>query len=768
MLISPPFLPNPSDGESESDWLARAMVQPTAFAPESRALEGSFPVSAAFMWHNGLHLVAPMEADAALPVRAVADGTVIFVHSPDDDCGKDAIAQQYMPDQSESWTDNGCVIVRHTTEIGAAGTVPVTVIYYSLYMHLKSIEAGVRHGKPIYRKDAIGAAGQFYGAAKQLHFEISCDPDYLRAIVARQAEFAELEPPVVPTENGRTDAVFGSLYIYLSPGTPISRTQPSSHVYAPSQTALEEALWVEIRYDKGSAFLRTYDAFGAPLGSELPEVDFEYELYNEATKRHDSASKESNASPSSPSGWYELLRFGRNLGPDPLPSYAAHWRKIRTAAGIVWADLNAPGSFQFSEADFLPVMGWNFFHDDPTPDDQRCDSVNLKRWIQDIDDQNERRLNPIELRARLGDDNLRRKLRRAICNFPTEWDRKTIEARHAWLRGPEQNFGLDDDANWNRFLTHCKAMSFDDLPDEYKAATWRFHPGEFIAVMRRCGWLSLREASFTLPRYMFYTPTGTREAITTPESIYELKITDALARMSTHVISLNIVMRKYCLTTCLRQSHFLAQVILETAQWRSSQSNPSIRLMHEWYFGQYSPRNAMTQYYGPFYGRGIMQLTWAGNYLQYGAYRTEHSLPNNTEAYDDALTPTRPRITSTSKHWTFDPRSRGSIELQWSPRYDPNVIATDPYNACDSGAFYWVSKPHAHHHNINRICDQPYSTHAVHRVSVLVNGGGNGYHERQAYAAYLTAYFDDKPDYNEIAEVQTERGNISVNYSKPL
>ena len=86
---------------------------------------------------------------------------------------------------------------------------------------------------------------------------------------------------------------------------------------------------------------------------------------------------------SSPSGWYELLRFRRNMSTDPLPANAAYWRRTPTDVGTVWTDLNAPGTGKFSDADFPAFKGWNCFDDDPSPDNQRCDSIELKRLIRD-------------------------------------------------------------------------------------------------------------------------------------------------------------------------------------------------------------------------------------------------------------------------------------------------------------------------------------------------------------------------------------------------
>ncbi|MGJ7579877.1 M23 family metallopeptidase [Variovorax sp. RHLX14] len=171
MIISPPFLPArtvtpatataPATTEDESAWLARAMTQPRSRAPGTRAFEGSYPVSAALQWHNGIHLVAPHETAGALPVCAIADGKVIFVNQPAPQNADPAHPQNYMPNGKPAWTDNGCVIVEHTTDIGAAGDTATQIVYYSLYMHLSKVEATVRLDSRIYRKDPLRSRCRF-------------------------------------------------------------------------------------------------------------------------------------------------------------------------------------------------------------------------------------------------------------------------------------------------------------------------------------------------------------------------------------------------------------------------------------------------------------------------------------------------------------------------------------------------------------------------------------------------------------------------------
>ncbi|MDT0356667.1 hypothetical protein RJO15_12860 [Herbaspirillum huttiense F1] len=72
MLISPPFLPPRTEQQSEDEWLDLAM---NGDAPG----RGAFPVSFNLGWHGGIHLTAPKAGNAHEPVRAIADGTIVFV-----------------------------------------------------------------------------------------------------------------------------------------------------------------------------------------------------------------------------------------------------------------------------------------------------------------------------------------------------------------------------------------------------------------------------------------------------------------------------------------------------------------------------------------------------------------------------------------------------------------------------------------------------------------------------------------------------------------
>src|SRR5574343_83229 len=275
----------------------------------------------------------------------------------------------------------------------------------------------------------------------------------------------------------------------------------------PSTATLGEAMWVQIDY-AGGATLVSFDAKGTEIGRRTDD-NAEYDLYTEATTRHNSLSATQQAT-SSPSGWYELLRFGRNLGrsetdKDPLPANAEHWRKIKTPAGEKWANLNAKGTCKFSDADFPAFLGWQCIDDDTSANDQRCDSAKLRSLlllsIADRDQREkayERTAEGRQLLAKqLKQEGIAAKMRKLICKFPSEFDQGDLDARFGHIQ--QEEYFKENPDNWDKLKAHIQALTFTDLPKAYKDAQWHFHPVAFINVMRKCGWLSDDEFKQLIP-----------------------------------------------------------------------------------------------------------------------------------------------------------------------------------------------------------------------------------------------------------------------------
>ncbi|MFL9927512.1 hypothetical protein PQR62_24785 [Herbaspirillum lusitanum] len=555
-------------------------------------------------------------------------------------------------------------------------------------MHLSFLMKSFRTGQPIRRKDQLGQTGQVYGRAAQLHFEICCDDVNLRKLIGRTPTW--LDPQKPPTNTGRTDTIFGSFYYYLPATTPIDTgaDMPAKHLRtAPPVDTLGIAQWVEMDYGDsgagpGTCAITSYTEQGA-YGNTRKDREAEYKLYAEANKRHKSVPAADPDITSSPSGWYELLRFGRNLGrsaadKDPLPENAAHWRRIKTVDGQeVWADLNAPGVCQFSDADFLPAMGWNCYDDDSNPDDQRCDSDRLKNLLRTAGEQPHPTLTEDDeyLIKRLSEPEVREKLRRVICKFPSEWNRADILQRQGWIKQEREEFKTNPD-NWTRFARHCEAMSFDNLPATYLDAQWHFHPVEFIQHFRKCGWLDEADLAVIYPR----TESNKREQ---------------------YRCAINKASRKYGILSYLRMSHFHGQGAVESNHLQSMQefgdqemSRYSERRLGHWYgsdqkkerdlYFETAKKDKRSYSWingncGPvdaqkFRGRGFKQLTGLELYAQYYVYRGWL------------------KESEFDKYWWDDPQYGPDKQMPMKKRVpridDPQKLAIDEYNCIDSGAFY--------------------------------------------------------------------------------
>ena len=133
MIISPPFLPTRANNADDATYVAAAMPPSTVNCPASSVPEGSFPVSLNLGWHGGVHLHAPAQDGAALPVCAIADGDIVYARRPTAQVAEPTHPLNYNPyGETPAWTDDGMVIVRHRTEIGA-GPNAVDIEFFSIF-----------------------------------------------------------------------------------------------------------------------------------------------------------------------------------------------------------------------------------------------------------------------------------------------------------------------------------------------------------------------------------------------------------------------------------------------------------------------------------------------------------------------------------------------------------------------------------------------------------------------------------------------------------
>jgi len=147
MIISPPFLPARNAITTDIAYLDLAMQEQH---------DGRFPISNKLAWHGGVHLTAPTRANGREPVCAISDGTVVYVRQPSARPTDEATREAH-PLGYNGWTDDGCVVIRHETEIGAdAQDRGVEVRFFSIYMHLNAIRTNVRTNQTILRKTELG------------------------------------------------------------------------------------------------------------------------------------------------------------------------------------------------------------------------------------------------------------------------------------------------------------------------------------------------------------------------------------------------------------------------------------------------------------------------------------------------------------------------------------------------------------------------------------------------------------------------------------
>ncbi|AXY33421.1 M23 family metallopeptidase [Yersinia pseudotuberculosis] len=549
MIISPLFLKDKSNSEDDASWVSRMMpVDP----------ERGFPLNSHRSWHGGIHIPHTDSGGTPEKIRAIADGTVHSLRQPVGD------KKGIPPYNYNGATDCGYVLLKHETEIGSGENAKV--VYFSLYMHLASIDAAVKTGEKIYRKDPIGTVGQVDGG-NAVHFQIFCDDTNLTKLVGRTTPELDL------TKNGRTDAVYGDMYFYLPTGTKFYSHAPANNATTTTEAETytsTEPLFVSMSFDKGKCTMLTrkkgvfsigkYREVGEKL-ENADGADYEYNLYAQAKKLY----------PQSQSAGYELLRFGRVINTDYetlVPADAPLWRTISYPGGKGVVNLALPAVKKFSDGDFPHWTGWQLIDDD-TDENSQCNSE--------------------QVLCRIGDD-----MQGLICHLPLEWDASTLEKRLSWLKTTVINESLanqkashqvDDtgnnasgyafdninpdmsvlnaqstpsfeqaakdtamaEADWNALIEHAKALCFDvsGLP---AGRVWHFNPISFIAHFRKCGWVENSVLSLIL-------------SSNTNKAPLRKSITEAVEKYGDNI---NRIMLKYIMNTPIRRAHFIGQGAVES------------------------------------------------------------------------------------------------------------------------------------------------------------------------------------------------------------
>ena len=741
MLISFPFLrvPKPRTADDQNDG---------TFGLGEKSGKGAFPVSHQFGWHGGVHLVAPGGDANPEPVRAIADGEIVYARpsapkpktTPTGE-ERDANPLYYYA----GWTSNGVVILKHRTEIGEG----VEVVFYSIYQHLSVVaKADWKSGDKVYRKDPIGKAGDIYGKSNRIHFEIVADKANVERLMGRSEGKLEVA-------EGRRSCVWGDMHIVVPAGAPLYSVNPRTEIrkyvvrafnstvgaandtlesvaqrfrttparilalngkteaqagtWWPKVTGAyqvamasatkplplptdaqrtiripavyggaaatppddltaevwaqwtvrpigrtKEALIVTLSEARGDITVTTRDIGGARRGTES-EAKGGYNLYKTAVDTY----------PGCPSAGYEMLRFGRILGPDaPAASdlhegRLPHFRKIALDGNATaFVDLNCAGVKVYSDADFPHWQGWTFIDDD-TDGNSRCDSTQLLELIEPhsptqhpvpdspgsgevaqgaapaIDAATEYRGRLIRAYAKAQTGEMRERLSYCVVKMPSEWARDDFDKRWDWLKGVEGQNPIANilfpmclgDPAYERLKRHHHALAFwEDAVAKgltLEKEHYHVHPMKFIDVFKKCGWLCKTELARALPNARS-------------------------ADVDRFLIPINFCMRKYLGESPIRRSHFIGQMAHETGSLSGTMAekgNSSASRQYETdadYFrgpdgylkflasqGYEKINNDLGNEYSPsgtgdgikFRGRGSLQITGRANYASYWVYR---------------------------------------------------------------------------------------------------------------------------------------------------
>ncbi|QKF67308.1 hypothetical protein AVENP_1763 [Arcobacter venerupis] len=187
---------------------------------------------------------------------------------------------------------------------------------------------------------------------------------------------------------------------------------------------------------------------------------------------------------------------------------------------------------------------------------------------------------------------------------------------------------------------------------------------------------------------------------------------------------LNKTFTKYKVNICLRKIHFLAQVYHETNRFRSSEEEGKTSYLQN-------------KSYYPFYGRGLMQLTWKGSsgsgrtgYKQYFDYLKRTDYESNYSEVGSEI-----NLVFDSAGWFWEQGktlSNSNIGTWNAPSFAGTVgLAVGKENASSEKQIisYGNNSKKYGTINLNLLADNNW----IDTISWLVNGGANGFEERRNY-----------------------------------
>lgn len=295
------------------------------------------------------------------------------------------------------------------------------------------------------------------------------------------------------------------------------------------------------------------------------------------------------------------------------------WRGIPLATGE-WGWLpvaDAPyASFGYD------WLGWQIFDEETAPaaggrfsDDGFCDIDVVLQLVREAESNSE----PAHKR-----------LRRLVCRHPSEWDASAQEPSKKYERLKEKM----SQADFDKLMSHVRKMHFwgelTELPGDAKV--WHYHPLGFVSQLKKMGWIFRDE-------------------------LLQIFHEDAEEEIDKYLPYLNDALEKYEINTPDRIAHFLAQVALESGEFRFTEEVGADKVGANYEGGKGNPLKGDGR---RFIGRGFIQVTGRTNYEQYEASLGEDltsSLENAEKLKKE------PRLVCDSAGWFWRTCATRKIDL---------------------------------------------------------------------------------------------------------